>query len=134
MAASRAANVLQKDHLNISVLFAKLVTPDKLGSLIVEIVKYILYEREQLPMPYDNFRKHVDRIAGTSANKAMLNVSAHRVSHLTSLRGISVADNLKSKTKTNSNVAIDCFALQLDCHHSLVSDIFCPYKRTRICS
>ncbi|CAN7937649.1 unnamed protein product [Ixodes hexagonus] len=55
-------------RLDLDVPFTKTVSPDKLGKLIVEIVKYILYEREQVPTPYDDFKRSATHLAGGSSS------------------------------------------------------------------
>ncbi|CAN8009633.1 unnamed protein product [Ixodes pacificus] len=61
----------QQVRLDLEVPFLKTIAPDKVGKLIVEIVKYILYEREQLPTPYDEFKRSTKQLTGdcSSANK-----------------------------------------------------------------
>ncbi|CAN8032029.1 unnamed protein product [Ixodes persulcatus] len=62
----------QQVRLDLEVPFSKTIAPDKVGKLIVEIVKYILYEREQLPTPYDEFKRSTKQLTGdcNSAKKA----------------------------------------------------------------
>lgn len=95
-----------RDHLDINVAFTCTISPDKIGKLIVEIVKYVLYEREQLPMPYDDLKRHVEDVAQSqSAQKKAVNpfLQAKQRKAITSLQGMdaifSVAQDLIRERK-----------------------------------
>ncbi|XP_077521676.1 MAD2L1-binding protein-like [Amblyomma americanum] len=91
MAACKRVRVAGCDHLDINVAFTRTISPDKLGKLIVEIIKYVLYEREQLPMPYDDLKRHVEDVAlSQSTHKKVLNpfLLAKQRKAITSLQGM----------------------------------------------
>ncbi|KAH6927088.1 hypothetical protein HPB50_026754 [Hyalomma asiaticum] len=106
MAASKKLAAVSRDHLDINVAFTRTISPDKIGKLIVEIVKYVLYEREQLPMPYDDLKRHVEDVAQSqSAQKKTVNpfLLAKQRKAITSLQGMdaifSVAQDLIRERK-----------------------------------
>ncbi|XP_077537348.1 MAD2L1-binding protein [Haemaphysalis longicornis] len=69
MAACRKPPGSRRDHLDINLSFTRTILPDKLGKLVVEIIKYVLYEREQLPMPYDDLKRHVEDVAQSQSTQ-----------------------------------------------------------------
>ncbi|XP_037275646.2 uncharacterized protein LOC119168345 [Rhipicephalus microplus] len=106
MAAYKKPAGAGRDHLDINVTFTRTISPDKIGKLIVEIVKYVLYEREQLPMPYDDLKRHVEDVAQSqSAQKKTVDpfLLAKQRKAITSLQGMdaifSVAQDLIRERK-----------------------------------
>ncbi|XP_050037755.1 MAD2L1-binding protein [Dermacentor andersoni] len=106
MAAWKKPAGAGRDHLDINVAFTRTILPDKIGKLVVEIIKYVLYEREQLPMPYDDLKRHVEDVAQSqSAQKKTVNpfLLAKQRKAITSLQGMdaifSVAQDLIRERK-----------------------------------
>ncbi|KAM7288324.1 MAD2L1-binding protein [Ixodes scapularis] len=81
----------QQVRLDLEVPFLKTIAPDKLGKLIVEIVKYILYEREQLPTPYDEFKRSTKQLT-SDCNSANKTKPAHPIRTIKQRRALASID------------------------------------------